>query len=105
MLVKLVFIFGKIKDDKCVFLSWDKIQKVEGFQLYSKQEGSMLACYDVCILFGDIWDMYFVSSFSQNSVGVLCRIFSKRKCAGQCGVPYRLRVARWWVSYVLKRAM
>ena len=82
MLVKLVFIFGKIKDDKCVFLSRDKIQKVEGFQHYSEQEEFMLACYDVCILFCDIWDMYFVSSFSQNNVGVLCRIFSKRKCAG-----------------------
>ena len=76
MLVKLVFIFEKIKDDNCVFLLRDKIQKVEGFQHYNEQEGFMLACYDVCILNYDIWYMYFVSSFSQNSVGVLCRIFS-----------------------------
>ena len=87
MLVKLVFIFGKIKDNKCVFLSRDKIQKVEGFQHYSEQEGFMLACYDVCLVLELYGACVLYQVFSQNNVGVLCRVFSKRKYAGQCGVP------------------
>ena len=64
-----------------------RFRRLKDFSIIADIEGFLLACYDVCILLSDIWYMYFVSSFSQNNVGVLCRVFPKRKYAGQCGVP------------------
>ena len=89
MLVKLVFIFGKIKDDKCVFFHGLRSRRLIDFSIIADIEGFLLACYDVCILLSDIWYMYFVPSFSPNSIGVLCRVSQKGSVPGNvvCPVP------------------
>ena len=87
MLVKLVFIFGKIKDDKCVFFHGLRSRRLNDFSIIADIEGFLLACYDVCILLSDIWYMYFVSSFFSKQRRCFVPSFSKRKCAGQCSVP------------------
>ena len=86
MLVKHVVIFGKKNVINVYSYHGLRFRRLNDFSIIVGREGFLLACYDICILLCDIWYMYFVSNFSQNSVGVLCRVFLKMKCAGQCSV-------------------